>query len=181
MGYGSPRLKGLAVDQQPMAVVFPRTVADVAGGHRDRPNDRGQGRDAGHRARGLGIWLDERHHPHPHHPSFQELAIGDGRARVGAGTLWGNVADAAGAAGLSGLGGSSPDVGVVGYTLGGGIGWLARRFGLASNAVRSMTWSPRTVASSAPATNISRSCSGPRGGGGGLGVVVGVEMDLFPG
>ena len=37
--------------------------------------------------------------------------------------------------GLAALAGSSPDVGVVGYTLGGGIGWLARRHGLCCNSV----------------------------------------------
>ncbi|MFP5372960.1 MAG: FAD-binding oxidoreductase, partial [Actinomycetes bacterium] len=43
--------------------------------------------------------------------------------RAGAGVLWGDLADAAGRHGLAGLHPSSPDVGVVGYTLGGGIGW----------------------------------------------------------
>jgi hypothetical protein len=37
--------------------------------------------------------------------------------------------------GLAALAGTSPNVGVTGYTLGGGIGWLARRYGLAANSV----------------------------------------------
>jgi FAD/FMN-containing dehydrogenase len=41
----------------------------------------------------------------------------------------------AGQLGLAALAGTSPDVGVTGYTLGGGIGWLARRHGLAANSV----------------------------------------------
>jgi FAD/FMN-containing dehydrogenase len=53
-------------------------------------------------------------------------------ARAEAGVLWAEVAEAASELGLAPLSGSSPDVGVVGYTLGGGIGWLSRRYGLAS-------------------------------------------------
>ena len=37
--------------------------------------------------------------------------------------------------GLAALAGSSHDVGVLGYTLGGGISWLARKHGLSANAV----------------------------------------------
>jgi FAD/FMN-containing dehydrogenase len=37
--------------------------------------------------------------------------------------------------GLAALAGSAEDVGVVGYTLGGGIGWLARRYGVACTSV----------------------------------------------
>ena len=49
--------------------------------------------------------------------------------------LWGDLATAARRHGLAALHPSSPDVGVVGYSLGGGIGWYARRFGLQCNAV----------------------------------------------
>jgi hypothetical protein len=41
----------------------------------------------------------------------------------------------AGGYGLAALAGTSPNVGVIGYTLGGGMGWLARRYGLAANSV----------------------------------------------
>ena len=56
-------------------------------------------------------------------------------ARVGAGVLWEDVVDAAAPHGLYALHGSSPDVGVVGYSLGGGMGWLARSHGLQTNSV----------------------------------------------
>ena len=49
--------------------------------------------------------------------------------------LWGDLAEAAGGHGLATLHPSSPDVGVAGYSLGGGIGWYARRLGLQCNAV----------------------------------------------
>ena len=56
-------------------------------------------------------------------------------ARAEAGVLWADVVEAASELGLAPLSGSSPDVGVVGFTLGGGIGWLSRRYGLASERV----------------------------------------------
>ena len=59
------------------------------------------------------------------------------RARVAAGAKWGAVLAPAQEHGLAPLLGSTTDVGAVGYTLGGGMGWLARRYGLASDSVRS--------------------------------------------
>src|SRR5204863_2188477 len=56
-------------------------------------------------------------------------------ARACAGALWMDVTAAAAEHGLAALAGSSPDVGVVGYTLGGGLSWMARRHGLAANSV----------------------------------------------
>ncbi|MGB3302671.1 MAG: FAD-binding oxidoreductase [Gordonia sp. (in: high G+C Gram-positive bacteria)] len=58
-------------------------------------------------------------------------------ATVGAGARWQHVIDAAAPFGLAPLNGSSPDVGVVGYTLGGGMGPMARTFGFAADHVRS--------------------------------------------
>lgn len=48
-------------------------------------------------------------------------------ARAEAGVIWSEVVEAAAEHGLAALAGSSPDVGVVGYTLGGGLSWLARK------------------------------------------------------
>jgi FAD/FMN-containing dehydrogenase len=61
-----------------------------------------------------------------------------GVARVEAGARWGAVIEAAAAHGLAPLSGSSPDVGVVGYTLGGGFGLMARRYGRAADQVRAL-------------------------------------------
>ena len=58
-------------------------------------------------------------------------------ARVGAGARWSDVIPGAAAYGLAGLPGSSSGVGVVGYTMGGGFGWLGRRYGFAADSVRS--------------------------------------------
>ena len=64
-----------------------------------------------------------------------EVDVENRRARVGAAAKWQDVSALASPRGLAGLSGSSAEVGVVGYTLGGGHGWLAREHGLACNSV----------------------------------------------
>ncbi|MGW2635448.1 FAD-binding oxidoreductase [Streptomyces sp. NPDC001348] len=59
-------------------------------------------------------------------------------ARVQAGVRWGQVVAAAEPYGLAPLNGSAPGVGAVSYTLGGGLGVLARQFGYAADHVRSL-------------------------------------------
>jgi FAD/FMN-containing dehydrogenase len=59
-------------------------------------------------------------------------------ARVEAGASWRDVIEAAAPHGRAPLNGSSPHVGAVGYTRGGGVGLLARRFGFAADHVREM-------------------------------------------
>jgi FAD/FMN-containing dehydrogenase len=112
-----------------------------------------------------------------------ELSIDPDRriARVGAGVLWGDLADAAGTVGLAGLHPSSPDVGVVGYSLGGGFGWYARRLGLQCNAVRAIevVLADGTFVR-ATATSDQELFWGLRGSGVPLGVVTALEFDLFP-
>ncbi|WP_223199143.1 FAD-binding oxidoreductase [Solihabitans fulvus] len=56
-------------------------------------------------------------------------------ARVGAGVASRAVQTAATAHGLTGMPGSSPVVSVTGYTLGGGLGWFARKYGWAADHV----------------------------------------------
>ncbi|HET7327106.1 MAG TPA: FAD-dependent oxidoreductase [Nocardioidaceae bacterium] len=60
----------------------------------------------------------------------------EGWARAGAGVKWLRVVQAAAPYGLAPLSGSITDVGVVGYTTGGGLGPMARTYGLASDRVR---------------------------------------------
>src|SRR6266571_8757703 len=64
-----------------------------------------------------------------------EIDAENRRSRVGAGAKWRDVSALASPQGLAGLSGSSAEVGVVGYMLGGGHGWLARKHGLACNSV----------------------------------------------
>jgi FAD/FMN-containing dehydrogenase len=102
-------------------------------------------------------------------------------ARVGAGVKWGAVLEAAQTYGLAPLLGSSPTVGVVGYTLGGGLGWLARKYGLAVDSVRSIDLV--TADGNPLTTNPDQSPDlfwAMRGGGGGFGAVTALELELYP-
>lgn len=60
------------------------------------------------------------------------------RATAAAGVRWQEAISAAGAHGFSTLCGSSPTVGIAGYTVGGGMGPMARTFGFAADHVRRM-------------------------------------------
>ncbi len=102
-------------------------------------------------------------------------------ARVQAGAQWGDVARATAPHGLVALHGSSHDVGVVGYTLGGGLGWLARKHGLASSHVTALD----VIVPSGQRVEVTdSSCPqlfwAMRGGGGSFGIVVEMEFALFP-
>ena len=102
-------------------------------------------------------------------------------ARVEAGVLWVQVAEAAAPHGLFPLAGSSPNVGVVGYSLGGGLSWLGRRHGLAANhvtAIEVVTADGRFQRAT-PADHPDLFWA-LRGGGGNFGVVTAVEFNLFP-
>lgn len=57
------------------------------------------------------------------------------RTRMGAGVQWGQAVAVAAEHGLTPVAGMAPSVGVVGFTLGGGLGWLARSHGPASAAL----------------------------------------------
>ncbi|MBO3746826.1 FAD-binding oxidoreductase [Streptosporangiaceae bacterium NEAU-GS5] len=102
-------------------------------------------------------------------------------AKVGPGARWGQVLAAAAPSGLAPLSGSSPAVGVTGYTLGGGLGWLARRHGFAADHVT------RAEIVTAEGRQLT---VGPdqhpdlfwaiRGGGGNFGVVTSLEFRLHP-
>jgi FAD/FMN-containing dehydrogenase len=102
-------------------------------------------------------------------------------ARVGPGARWADVLAAAAPFGLAPLSGSSPDVGVTGYTLGGGIGWLARRHGLASDSVlRAMVVTASGELEIAGPDRNADLFWALRGGGGSFGVVTGLEFRLYP-
>src|SRR3954447_18781965 len=102
-------------------------------------------------------------------------------ARVAAGALWIEVSEPASALGLAPLAGSSPDVGVVGYTLGGGASWLSRRYGLSANsvvAIELVTADGELVR--ADAEHHADLFWALRGGGGNYGVVTHMELRLYP-
>ena len=102
-------------------------------------------------------------------------------ASVGAGALWGDVVPRASELGLAALHGSSPGVGIVGYTLGGGLSFYGRKHGLACNRVRAIelvTASGELVR--VDADNEPDLFWALRGGGGSFGIVTGLEFDLLP-
>jgi hypothetical protein len=115
--------------------------------------------------------------------AMTELEIDADRrsVRAGAGVLWGDLADAAGRHGLAARHPSSPDVGVVGYTLGGGIGWYARQLGLQCNAVTAveLVLADGTLVR-ATADDEPELFWAMRGGAAPLGVVTALEFGLFP-
>jgi hypothetical protein len=102
-------------------------------------------------------------------------------AQVQAGACWRDVVAAAAAHDLVALHGFSPGVGVAGYVLGGGLGWLARREGFASTHVRS--FDVVTAVGNELHVDAQREPDlfwALRGGGGGPVVVRSLEIELFP-
>ena len=187
---GDPAYDGLrmpwnvAVDQRPAAVAVPGDAEEVA--------------EVVRAAASLGLRIAPQGTGHAASTLVQhglddvvlvrtseltEVTIDPGArtARVGAGVLWQDVVEAAAAYGLAALHGSSPDVGVTGYTLGGGIGWYCRSLGLASEsvtAVELVTADGRLVrATEAEEPDLLWAL---RGGGGSFGVVTALEFRLHP-
>jgi hypothetical protein len=165
------RAFNLAVDQRPALIALPlderdviaavkiararglRVVAQCAGHRAERAGDLGDALLL--RTTALaGVEIDVRAH----------------RARVRAGARWADVADRASFLGLAPAAGFSRTAGVVGDVLGDGMGWLARRHGLASRgvlAVEMVTWDGELVRLDGPAD--------PRAG-----VITALELALHP-
>ena len=182
-GYDAARMPwNVAVDQRPAAVALPTNARDVS--------------EITAFARSLGLRVAPQgtgHNPAPlgdlsdvilvRTSAMTEVCI-DPVARIAkiqAGALWEHVVAPAAAHGLVALHGSSPDVGVAGYALGGGVGWLGRRHGLASNSVTAVEIVlPDGRLVRADAGNEPDLFWALRGGGGNFGIVTALEMRLFP-
>jgi hypothetical protein len=92
-----------------------------------------------------------------------------------------HVAEAAIKEGMCSMPGTSPNVGIAGYTLGGGLSWLGRKFGWACNRVSAIELvaadgEPRTV----DATTDPDLFWALRGGGGGFAIVTALHIELLP-
>ncbi len=172
----------LAVDQQPAAVAFPESAEDVAAavelaqafGHRVAA----QG--TGHNAAALGE-LDDTILVKTERMRRVEIDPEARIARIEAGVRSLELVESAAHHGLSPLPGSSPDVGVVGYTLGGGFSWFGRKHGLAANnvhAIELVTADGRLVR--ADREHEPDLFWALRGGGGSFGVVTALELELIP-
>jgi hypothetical protein len=102
-------------------------------------------------------------------------------AYIGAGNKWGAVLEKAQSVGLAPLLGSSPEVGVAGYTLGGGMGWLARKYGLALDSVNFFD----VITADSQQLRISERENpdlfwAMRGGGGAFAALAGMQIRLYP-
>ena len=182
-GYDHARMPwNVAVDQRPAAVALPRTVDDVrdlvraasAAGLRVAPQSTGHG--AGPLAEGgLDDVVIVR-------TSGMAAVSVDPAARIGraeGGALWQDVVDAVAPHGLAALHGSSPDVAVAGYSLGGGLGWYARKLGLATNSVTAVELVTADGALvRADAHQHQDLFWALRGGGGSFGLVTAIEFRL---
>jgi hypothetical protein len=101
--------------------------------------------------------------------------------RAEAGALWNDVSAVLAPHGLVGLSGTSGDVGVVGYTLGGGCSWFGREHGLACNSVTAV----ELVTGDGTARRVTEDAEpelfwAVRGGGGNAAVVTAIEFTAYP-
>lgn len=181
-GYDAERSGyNLAVEHKPEAIVPAAVVEDVVAAVRYAT------------ARGLGVAVLATGHG-PSRPADGQVLVTTSRmdgitidpdartARVGAGVRGRALVQAAAAHGLAPLTGSSPEVGVVSYHLGGGLGILGRSLGWAVDHVRAIE-----VVTADGAVRRATTATEPdlfwalRGGGRGtLGVVVALEIGLHP-
>lgn len=101
-------------------------------------------------------------------------------ATVQAGATWAQVQGAAHPHGLTGLMGDTPSVGAVGYTLGGGMGWFGRKYGLGLDAlVEAQVVTMDGILRKVNAQNEPELFWGLRGGAGGLGIVTEMTIQLY--
>ncbi len=97
------------------------------------------------------------------------------------GLTWGEFDKATGAFGLATTGGIASTTGIAGFTLGGGIGWLMRRYGLTcDNLLASELVTAEGEAVRASANENADLFWALRGGGGNFGVVTRFEYRLHP-
>jgi FAD/FMN-containing dehydrogenase len=174
------RAWNLAAHQQPALVVVAGGAADVMAAVRFA-RDAGMG--VGVMATGHGVGV----------PCDGGVLINTSRmrgvrvdpvartARVEAGALWTDLVHEAQPHGLAGLMGSTSHVGIVGYTMGGGFGWLGRKYGF--NAASMLQ--ADVVTADGELVRVSADENedlfwGLGGGSGNFGIVTSLEFDLYP-
>ncbi|HEU5265779.1 MAG TPA: FAD-binding oxidoreductase [Jatrophihabitans sp.] len=166
------------VDTRPAAIARCHSVADVAAAVK-LTRDAGLPlavRGGSHSIAGLsscdgGVVIDL--------SAMRAVAVDPQRrtAVVAPGATWADYDAATAPHGLASTGGLISTTGVAGLTLGGGIGWLQRRYGLACDNLRSA----QVVTADGEAIEADDALLwGLRGGGGNFGVVTRFEFDLHP-
>jgi hypothetical protein len=170
----------LAADQQPSAVALVESADDVSKVVRFASQNglKVAGQGTGHGAFALGpleevILIKTQR--------MREVTIEGDKARAEAGAVAEDVGKAAIKDGKCSMPGTSPNVGVVGYTLGGGLSWLGRKHGWACNRVTAI----ELVTADGEARTVD-AASDPdlfwalRGGGGGYAIVTALHVELLP-
>jgi FAD/FMN-containing dehydrogenase len=173
----------LQVDEHPAAVAYPADPQEVArivraasaAGLRVAP----QG--TGHGAPPLAGRLGDAVLLRTSAMTGLRVDVATRTARADAGVLWGDVVARAGRVGLAGMHMSSPGVGVVGSSLGGGVSWYARRHGLQCSAISAveLVLADGTCVRATEKQDVDLLWAA-RGGHGGFGVVTSLEFDLLP-
>ena len=172
----------VTADLRPEAIALPRDADDViaAVAYAREQGLRVAAQATGHNAKPYGslegaLLVDVR--------ELQEVSVDPAaqRVRVGAGVKWERVAPLLAEHGLAALHGSSPDVGIAGYSLGGGMGWLARKYGLQANSVTAI----ELVTADGRLARVDADHEPElfwalRGGNGNFGVVTAIEFAVYP-
>ncbi|HXD67691.1 MAG TPA: FAD-binding oxidoreductase [Solirubrobacteraceae bacterium] len=169
-------------DQRPVAIATPGSEREVAAAVRYAAAQRltVTAQATGHNAGPLGS-LENTLIINTSRLQGVRIDVANERVRVGAGVKWGAVTPRLSELGLAALHGSSPDVGIVGYSLGGGMGWLARHYGLQSNSVTAIelvTADGDLIR--ADAVHEPDLFWALRGGGGNFGIVTAIEFAVYP-
>jgi hypothetical protein len=182
-GYQTERLAyNLLLDQAPSAIVAPRSVAEVVDAvtYAKAEGLRVSAQRTGHTADPLGD-LSGALLLRTENLGGAEIDAERRIARVGAAALWSDVVPAASELGLAALHGSAPTVGVVGYSIGGGLGWYARKHGLQCNRIAAI----ELVDAEGQERRVDAASDGElywalRGAGGDFGVITAIEFELLP-
>jgi FAD/FMN-containing dehydrogenase len=172
----------LAADQNPAAIAFVESAEDVAKAVAFAAQNgvRVAGQGTGHGA-GAMAPLDGALLIKTERMRGVEIDPEARTARVQAGVLAMELSAAATEHGLSFLPGSAPDVGVTGYTLGGGLSWFGRKHGFACNRVRAIELvTADGERRQVDADNEPDLFWALRGGGGNFAIVTALHLDLVP-
>lgn len=163
---------------EPAVVVRASSVDDVRGALRYAAAERldVMVRSGGHSAWGQvpgGVTIDL--------SALDDVSVDGTLVRVGGGAQWGAIARALSAHGLGLSSGDTASVGVGGLTLGGGIGWMVRAWGLASDQLVGA----QLVTARGDVVEVSASAHPElfwalRGGGGNFGVVTRFDFEAHP-
>ncbi len=174
------RAWNLAAHQQPALVVVAGGAADVMAAVRFA-RDAGIGVGVMATGHGVGAPCDGGVLINTSNMRAVRVDPASRTARVEAGALWTDLVHEAQPHGLAGLMGSTSHVGVVGYTMGGGFGWLGRKYGFNAASMRQadvVTADGELL--SASANEYPELFWGLGGGGGNFGIVTSLEFDLYP-